>query len=137
MDHHPLAEGAKYVLLVGSATYDPKNYMGKGNLDLVPTKLIDTSVMETASNGGWWTSTTMDSSMAMAACLPARYPRPSPRSIRSSVVGEHEQQSAVLVADTPHVDDAVDFAQTSDALASVFPLLEHRGAQGVSRNRRR
>ena len=39
-----------YVLFAGDASYDPKNYFGLGNYDLVPTKLIDTSLSETASD---------------------------------------------------------------------------------------
>ena len=44
------AHQPQYVLLAGSATLDPRNYSGLGNLDFVPTKLIDTSGMETASD---------------------------------------------------------------------------------------
>lgn len=39
-----------YVLLAGDASYDPKNYFGQGLKDLVPTKLIDTALTETASD---------------------------------------------------------------------------------------
>ncbi|MGZ8846914.1 MAG: C25 family cysteine peptidase, partial [Pyrinomonadaceae bacterium] len=39
-----------YLLLVGDATYDPRNYLGGGNNDFVPTKLIDTQGMETGSD---------------------------------------------------------------------------------------
>jgi len=39
-----------YALLAGDASYDPKNYLGQGLNDLVPTKLIDTNLMEAASD---------------------------------------------------------------------------------------
>jgi hypothetical protein len=39
-----------YLLLAGDASYDPKNYTGQGYNDLVPTKLIDTALLETASD---------------------------------------------------------------------------------------
>src|ERR1044072_7414049 len=39
-----------FVLLAGDASYDPKNYFGQGMNDLVPTKLIDTALMEAASD---------------------------------------------------------------------------------------
>ena len=45
-----------YLLLLGDASYDPRNYTGAGNFDLVPTKLIDTgsagtsTALETASD---------------------------------------------------------------------------------------
>lgn len=38
------------VLLLGDASYDPKGDLGLGELDLMPTKLIDTSLLETASD---------------------------------------------------------------------------------------
>ena len=38
-----------YLLLLGDASYDPRNYSGAGNSDLVPTKLIDTGVAGTSS----------------------------------------------------------------------------------------
>jgi hypothetical protein len=40
----------RYLLLVGDASYDPRNYLGFGELDLVPTKLLDTTYLETASD---------------------------------------------------------------------------------------
>ena len=39
-----------YLLLAGDSSLDPKNYLGSATLDLVPTKLIDTANMETASD---------------------------------------------------------------------------------------
>jgi hypothetical protein len=41
-------------LLVGDSTWDPRNYLGEGANDFVPTKLIDTAFMETASDD-WFT----------------------------------------------------------------------------------
>ena len=40
----------RYVILVGDATYDPWGYLGYGSPDFVPTKLVDTAYMETASD---------------------------------------------------------------------------------------
>ncbi|HEV7684333.1 MAG TPA: C25 family cysteine peptidase [Pyrinomonadaceae bacterium] len=40
----------RYVVFAGDASYDPKNYLGLELGDLVPTKLIDTSLSETASD---------------------------------------------------------------------------------------
>ena len=41
----------RFALLVGDASFDPRNFLGKGDFDLAPTKLIDTQQMETASDG--------------------------------------------------------------------------------------
>jgi hypothetical protein len=40
----------RYVLLAGDCSLDPHNYLGQGQSDLVPTRLIDTSYLETASD---------------------------------------------------------------------------------------
>ena len=40
----------RFVLLVGDATYDPRSYLGGGDFDLVPTYLVDTALLETASD---------------------------------------------------------------------------------------
>ena len=34
----------------GDSSYDPKNYLGFGDWDIVPSKLIDTALMETAAD---------------------------------------------------------------------------------------
>jgi hypothetical protein len=38
-----------YLLLVGDASYDPRNYLGAGGFDYVPSKLIDTGTAGTAT----------------------------------------------------------------------------------------
>jgi hypothetical protein len=40
----------QYVLLIGDGSYDPRNYEGTGYWDLVPAKLVDTVISETASD---------------------------------------------------------------------------------------
>jgi hypothetical protein len=40
----------RYVLLVGDASYDPRNHMGKGLWDFVPSMHVDTSFMEADSD---------------------------------------------------------------------------------------
>jgi len=40
----------RFVLLVGDASFDPRNFLGLGAFDFAPTKLIDTAEMETASD---------------------------------------------------------------------------------------
>jgi hypothetical protein len=40
----------RYALFVGDASIDPRNYLGFGNQDFVPTKLVDTFYLETASD---------------------------------------------------------------------------------------
>jgi len=40
----------RYVIFAGDASIDPHNYQGVGNFDLVPTKLVDATYNETASD---------------------------------------------------------------------------------------
>ena len=42
------------LLLVGDASLDPRNYLGFGDLDLVPTRMIETDAFKTASDD-WFT----------------------------------------------------------------------------------
>jgi hypothetical protein len=42
------------ILLVGDASLDPRNYLGFGYFDFVPTRLIDTAALKTASDD-WFT----------------------------------------------------------------------------------
>ncbi len=40
----------QYLLLVGDASLDPRNYLGLGDFDFVPTRIIETSAFKTASD---------------------------------------------------------------------------------------
>ncbi len=43
-------QAPQYALLIGDATYDPRNYGGNGFNNLVPTPLVDTSFIQTGSD---------------------------------------------------------------------------------------
>jgi len=43
----------RYVLLVGGATYDPRDYLNNPGLDLVPTNFVETVFLETGSDGAF------------------------------------------------------------------------------------
>ena len=75
----------RYVLLAGDASYDQKNYLGAGDFDLVPTKLIDTEFMETASDD-WFADFDNDGLAEMAT---GRLP------VRTAA------EAAAMVADVP------------------------------------
>src|SRR5262249_19773662 len=62
----------RFVLLVGDASFDSKHYLGFGEHDFVPTKLIDTQLMETASDV-WFTTFDQNGGAEMAVGrLPVR-----------------------------------------------------------------
>jgi hypothetical protein len=44
------AKAPHYILLVGDASNDPRNFLGKGNLDFVPTTYVDTQYLESPSD---------------------------------------------------------------------------------------
>ena len=44
------AKAPRYVLLLGGASLDPRNFLGYGNLDLVPTQYVATSTLRTSSD---------------------------------------------------------------------------------------
>jgi uncharacterized repeat protein (TIGR01451 family) len=61
-----------YVLLAGDASFDPRNYLGEGDFDLVPTKLVHTTYMKTDSDD-WFVDWDQDGLPEMAiGRLPAR-----------------------------------------------------------------
>ena len=62
----------RFALLVGDATFDPKNYLGFGQLDLVPTKMVATTYLKTMSDD-WFVDFNEDGIPDLAiGRLPAR-----------------------------------------------------------------
>lgn len=62
----------QYVLFVGDASLDPRNYLGLGDFDFVPTRIIETAAFKTASDD--WFSDFNQSGFATIATgrLPVR-----------------------------------------------------------------
>ncbi|MFN8091158.1 MAG: C25 family cysteine peptidase [Vicinamibacteria bacterium] len=62
----------RYVLLAGDASFDPRDYLGEGALDLVPAKLVRTAYMKTDSDD-WYVDRDGDGLPELAiGRLPAR-----------------------------------------------------------------
>lgn len=107
-----------YLLLAGDASYDPKNYFGQGLNDLVPTKLIDTSLMEAASDD-WLADFNADGIADLAI---GRLPLRTAADINAMVgkIVNYENtapdptRGALLVADTS-------FEAPSSAVQSLLP----------------
>lgn len=110
----------RYVLLVGDASLDPKGYLGFGDSDLVPTKLIDTRLMETASDG-WFTDFNGGGSAEMAiGRLPVRTPEEAVAMI-AKIVGYDRSEPVdrvMLVADS---NEDFDFESLNGRLRSAIP----------------
>src|SRR6266849_3781945 len=118
----------RYVLLVGDASYDPRNYQGFGKFDFVPTKLVDTgtrggdTALETASDD-WLTDFDGDGIADISiGRLPVRTPAEA-----NLVVGKvvnyspaNPPQSALLVADTQG-SYYWNFEASDDQIATQLP----------------
>jgi hypothetical protein len=114
----------RFVLLVGDASVDPRNYLGLGDFDLVPTKLIDTDVLETASDD-WFVDFGGDGLPKMAVGrLPVRTVDEA-QTVISKIVG-YEQSAlrmadVLLVADMKGGEEDYDFEGASSGVQALLP----------------
>ncbi|HEY9231199.1 MAG TPA: C25 family cysteine peptidase, partial [Blastocatellia bacterium] len=110
----------RFVLLLGDASYDPKNYLGRGDFDLVPTKLIDTQFMETASDD-WLAdfSGTGQAEMAVGR-LPVRGADEAARMIDKIISYERTAPTGgtLIVSDS---SDNFAFDRAGDQLRTLIP----------------
>jgi autotransporter-associated beta strand protein len=109
----------RFVLLVGDASYDPKNYLGLGENDLVPTKVIWTNTFKTASDD-WLADMNHDGVPEMAVGrLPVHTPEEATRVI-GKITGYNNNQTdgALLVADR---NDGFNFETASNTVQSLLP----------------
>ncbi len=110
----------RYVLLAADASFDAKNYLGLGANDLVPTKLIDTLFMETASDD-WFADFDGDGLAEMAVGrLPARTEAEAGAMI-SKIISYDSSPGAeeiLLVSDS---NEGFDFEAESDQLQALIP----------------
>ena len=110
----------RFALFAGDSSYDPKNYLGAGAFDIVPTKLIETKLLETSSDD-WFGDFNGDGSPEIAV---GRLPIRTAAELSSVVAkiirydSEAESGSMLLVADS---DEAFDFEGVSTALRGLIP----------------
>lgn len=109
----------RFALFAGDSTYDPKNYLHVGDFDFVPTKLIDTITMETASDD-WLADFNND---GIAELNIGRFPVRTPEEARLYIdkIAAYEttppSREVLLVADTA---DVYDFEQSIDNLQTTI-----------------
>jgi hypothetical protein len=125
----------RYVLLVGDASSDPKNYTGLGVLDLVPTKLVDATYLETASDD-WFVDANGDLIPDSAiGRLPVRTPDEAALLVAkiTHYATASPGRKALLVADEQSPEDLFDFTAASEAVRALLPSLAtetfYRGTQ--------
>jgi hypothetical protein len=110
----------RFVLFVGDASFDPRNYLGAGDFDIVPTRLIDTTYIETASDD-WFADFDDDGLPEMyVGRLPVRTPAQATAVVSKLISYDSSiaTKSVLLVADR---NDGFNFEQASDRLVSVVP----------------
>lgn len=110
----------RFVLLAGDSSYDPRNYLGFGNSDLVPTKLYDSVYLESATDD-WFADFDLDgvSNLAIGR-LPAR--TASEATLMASKIISYENSSgsnsALLAADTT---EGFGFSSVNTLLRTYLP----------------
>ena len=110
----------RYILLLGDATFDPRNYLGFGSFDLIPTKLVDTIQMKTASDD-WFIEGIAGVSIGR---LPARTLAQAQAMIAKIVARDATASGqANFIADPSRT---FDFAGSATALASLVPASSPR-----------
>lgn len=120
-----------YVLLVGDADADPKDYLGQGDFDFVPTKMVDVTYIEAGSDD-WFADFNGDDIADMAVGrLPVRTSAEADAIISkiTNYKSTSPQHSALLVTDS---NIGYDFKTATDDLRAILsPLLS---TQTISRD---
>jgi hypothetical protein len=122
----------RYLLLVGSATYDYRNYLGGAGINLVPTMLVDTTFVEAADDAYFGT---LDDTHVAPDLFVGRIPAATPAELDAVItkllnyeldagargaLDEPWRSRALLVADNgPGSGDPAEAAQFEGALAGV------------------
>lgn len=110
----------RFVLLIGDASLDPKNYLGRGDFDLVPTKLLDTEYMETASDD-WFADFKANGFAEMSiGRLPVRGTDEATRMIAKLINYESTSNTdgALIVSDS---NSGFNFEDASNQLRNLIP----------------
>jgi hypothetical protein len=114
--------GPQYVILLGDASADPRNYQAIGSFDFVPTKLIDTAYLETASDD-WLADFDDDGLGEMAIGRLSARTLAEANTMISKIVNFQPAtvpQSALLVADAQGTY-YFNFEEANDAVAELLP----------------
>lgn len=122
------SEAPSYVVLLGDASLDPRGYLGSTQRDFVPTQIVETELLETASDG-WFVDFNGDAIPEIAiGRLPARDPSEASHMVRKAVHLHRRAPLAapltsgstvILIADEP--DEVFDFENTIDRLRTLIP----------------
>lgn len=108
----------RYVLLLGDATVDPRNYLEQETFDFVPTKLVASNLMKTASDD--WFADFRDRGLPHLAIgrLPARTVAEAEIMIGKIVNRDTSSDRVVFIAGE---NDLNDFEGAADDMAAAVP----------------
>jgi hypothetical protein len=126
----------RFVLLVGDASFDPRNYLGLGDFDFLPTKLIDTVSNETASDD-WFVDFNNDGLPEIpVGRIPVRTPEEAALVVSKIIAYENAEaglwtDQVALIADKMEEDD-FDFEGASAEVETLLP--GNVTAQQISRS---
>ncbi|HEX5732525.1 MAG TPA: C25 family cysteine peptidase [Blastocatellia bacterium] len=110
----------RFALLVGDASLDPRNHFGLGEYDFVPTKIVNTTVLETASDD-WLTDFDEDwlANMAMGR-LPVRT-RQEASVVVAKIISYDQSVQADEVLLVTDANDGYDFESINPQLKALMP----------------
>lgn len=113
----------RYVLFIGDASHDPRNYLGLGNFDFIPTKLGSTFFFETALDN-WFVDADGDALPELAlGRLPVRTAAQADALVTKilSFKPTTTLRGALLVSD--RAQPGLDFRAENERLATLLPAL--------------
>jgi hypothetical protein len=110
----------RYTLFFGDASFDTKNYLGAGDFDIVPTKLVDTLFMETASDD-WLADFNEDGIADLAVGRLSVRNETEANNIVSKLLAYDQSQPSKQVLMVSDIGDVYDFESTNDSLLPLLP----------------
>ena len=137
----------RFVLLVGDASFDPRNYLGMGEVDFVPTKLVDTVYIETASDDWFVDFSNHGLPSIPVGRIPVRTPEEAALVVSKIIAYENAEagtwtQQAVMIADKMEEGDSFDFEEASSEVETLLPenvtaeqIFRSEGDDGTTRTR--
>lgn len=113
----------QYVLFLGDASYDYRNYMGTGNPNFIPTKLVDTVYMETGADDALADYNDDGLAEVSVGRITARIPADVTQALNRTIafettVSQWQTRGAMFVSDMPI---GYDFAALSERLRTQLP----------------
>ena len=111
----------RYVLLGGTASFDPRNYLGVGATDFVPTMFVQTAHIETASDDTLADFNNDGIPEIAVGRLPARTIDEANRMVQKVIDYDQNVASGTGVLLVADVNNGFDFEANNDQLKQLVP----------------